>query len=407
MKHIFKSYGCLLATLLFMPLLQAQLLPSVTQGQGIVLIEDLMPLCKSNHTTPLGYISSTDGKVWMVPTDSTLLHAPILYDLYNQCNGFMPLTLSSVSTSNVPVTTIDEDGEVITGFLFADNYFEFYINGILIGVDAVPFTPFNSSIVKFKVKRPYTIAVKLVDWEEHVGLGSEIQNANTKYHAGDGGFIAQFSDGTVTDATWKTQCFYIAPLASPDVVTELASGVHSTAGVTTNPPFEDKCYGLHYEIPMDWTSPAYDDASWPNAFLYTAAQVTNQAAYTNFANDAWKNANFIWSSNLILDNVVLTKKTVGGETLASDITNEKVDVQISNPFTDKLVLHTNQNISKATIALINTTGQIVAHWSDENISANESHVIPLGNVEIAAGFYILNISNQYCHYSIKLYKAHQ
>jgi hypothetical protein len=38
--------------------------------------------------------------------------------------------------------------------LVADNYFELYING-MIGVDATPFTPFNSHMVRFRVKRPY------------------------------------------------------------------------------------------------------------------------------------------------------------------------------------------------------------------------------------------------------------
>jgi hypothetical protein len=36
--------------------------------------------------------------------------------------------------------------------LVADNYFELYING-MIGVDATPFTPFNSHMVRFRVKR--------------------------------------------------------------------------------------------------------------------------------------------------------------------------------------------------------------------------------------------------------------
>ena len=56
----------------------------------------------------------------------------------------------------MPIVEIDKDGEVVTGFIIADNYFQLYVNGKLVGVDAVPYTPFNSSIVRFRVKRPYT-----------------------------------------------------------------------------------------------------------------------------------------------------------------------------------------------------------------------------------------------------------
>ena len=103
---------------------------------------------------------------------------------------------------------IDADGEVITGFIVADNYYEIYVNGKLVSVDNTPYTPFNSAIVKFKVKRPYTLAFLLVDWDEHLGLGMEVfpvpvTPKTIKYYPGDGGLIAKFSDGTVTDARGK------------------------------------------------------------------------------------------------------------------------------------------------------------------------------------------------------------
>ena len=82
--------------------------------------------------------------------------------------------MSEVDLNKVPVVEVDKDGEVVTGFMVADNYFELYINGKLIGVDATPFTPFNSHVVRFRVKRPYTIAVLGQDWEFKLGLGVEI-----------------------------------------------------------------------------------------------------------------------------------------------------------------------------------------------------------------------------------------
>ena len=45
-----------------------------------------------------------------------------------------------------------------------------------------------------------TYALKAVDWEERLGLGMETSRGND-WHAGDGGLLARFSDGTVTDST--------------------------------------------------------------------------------------------------------------------------------------------------------------------------------------------------------------
>lgn len=46
------------------------------------------------------------------------------------------------------------------------------------GVDPIPYTPFNSSFVKFKAKRPIKYAIKLIDWEENLGIGSELNGGN-------------------------------------------------------------------------------------------------------------------------------------------------------------------------------------------------------------------------------------
>ena len=150
-------------------------------------------------------------------------------DLYNQCTHVTPASIKDVNIDSVPIVEIDSNGEVITGFIFADNYFELYVNGYLVGVDAIPFTPFNSSVVRFRVKRPITYAIRLVDWEENLGLGSESSRGN-KYHAGDGGFVASFSDGTVTDTSWKAQTFYAAPIDSPTNV-RIVGNIRDTSKV--------------------------------------------------------------------------------------------------------------------------------------------------------------------------------
>lgn len=289
----------------------------------------------------------------------------------------------------MPTTVIDAQGEVITGYLFSDNYFELYINGILVGVDAIPFTPFNSSVVKFKVSKPYTIAIKLVDWEENLGLGSEIQSASSLYHPGDGGFIAQFSDGTVTDASWKAQTYYIAPIEDLKAIKELSNGIRSTSTATVTPACNANCYGVHYEIPNNWQSVNFNDSLWPNASLYTAAQVTNQPAYTNFASTAWSKASFIWSSNLILDNVVLTRKTVNATNLSHEIRRSD-RLKITNPIGNQLQIHCNQDLTNVNLVLTNLMGQTIVKWENQELKSSEP--LTLETRSLSAGIYMLNIA---------------
>ena len=61
--------------------------------------------------------------------------------------------------SESDIVIVNPDGAVFTAYVFADNYFEMYINGIPVGKDAVSFTAFNSSIIRFKAKKPFTISV--------------------------------------------------------------------------------------------------------------------------------------------------------------------------------------------------------------------------------------------------------
>ncbi len=220
-----------------------------------------------------------------------------------------------MSATNVPVVDIDPDGEVITGYIVADNYFELYVNGKLVAVDAIPYTPFNSVIVKFKAKRPITYAFKLVDWDEHLGLGMELFGGNP-WHPGDGGLIARFSDGTVTDSSWRVQSFYIAPLNAPNEVVERGN-VHDTTALgrvhphAKKPNCQDQCYAVHYAVPANWAAHSFDDSKWPRAYEYTDEDigVTNLPAYTRYP-ELFEGARWIWTVNLVFDNLVIARKTV-------------------------------------------------------------------------------------------------
>lgn len=302
----------------------------VTQGLAQKMIAETINKCdytnpKMNvRASPVAQITALDGTVLTVPAETALQKGigPIAHDLYNECKQITPPNSAAVSTANVPVIEIDRDGEVITGFITADNYWELYINGTLVSVDPIPYTPFNSGIVKFRVKRPYTIAILGVDWEERMGTGFEEfpmpRSERTRdWYIGDGGIIARFSDGTVTDSTWKAQTFYIAPLGDPMVVVERGH-VHDTPlsggrahPFARNPGCEARCYGIHYPIPANWMSPRFNDRYWPRAWEFTDQEigVTNFPAYTRYP-ELFEGARWIWSQNLVLDNVVIARKTV-------------------------------------------------------------------------------------------------
>lgn len=291
---------------------------SVTQGAATVVTQNLLD-CRGGRVSGVGTITSTDDNVWTVPAETNYTTAEYASDLFNQCSGVMLANSGAVNLNAVPIKEVDTDGEVITAYIFADNYFELYINGTLIAVDPVPFTPFNSNVVRFRVKRPFTIAMKLVDWEENLGLGSE-DNRGMAYSPGDGGLVATFHDASanvvaVTDNQWKAQTFYIAPIKDLNCLKEdgqkrLSDGCDES-GTNSGSNF----YGVHYALPDGWMNVNFDDSAWPSATTYTnqTVGVDNKQAYTNFtdlfdAPDA--DAQFIWSTNLVLDNEVIVRYTV-------------------------------------------------------------------------------------------------
>jgi len=177
--------------------------PSFTKGVAKTINTGLIDCGRRSRNSAVGEITSEDGLKWIVPANTAFETATKATDLYNECGGTELDDVSELKLNDVPVADVG-GSEVVTAYIFADNYFELYINGKLVAVDPVTFTPFNSNVVRFKVDRPFTAAVKMVDWEETLGLGVESGRGN-KYHPGDGGLVAQFQDAdgktiAITDA---------------------------------------------------------------------------------------------------------------------------------------------------------------------------------------------------------------
>jgi hypothetical protein len=256
----------------------------------------------------VGEVTSSDGKTWTVPL--TVEEGPFAVDYYNDCNG--PGEDLDYA-SKLKTVVIDPDGVEITAFIHADNYFELSVNGTFVGRDSIGMVPFNTAVVRFRARYPMTYAIKAVDWETHQGVGLEYANFNV----GDAGFIAWFSDGNRTSADWRIETFYIAPLDDPSCVRVTPQGRDSTfCSQATRPNCALKeplklCQALHFPVPADWKSPRFNDSRWAMATTWPPAVVTDDVSYTRVTK-IFGDAEFIWTKNLKLDNLVLARYAAKG-----------------------------------------------------------------------------------------------
>jgi hypothetical protein len=253
-----------------------------------------------------GIVVSTDGKEWVVP--GPVADGPFAVDLYNDCTmaGDNPEWEKQLEE-----VVIDKDGVDITGFIFADNFYELYVNGRIVARDSIGMTPFNSTVVRFRAKYPMTYAIKAIDWETRHGLGMEYQ----PYNIGDGGFIAYFSDGNGTHADWRAETFYIAPLDDPQCVRTKGGRDSSFCSQAVRPACAqskpESCMAVHFPIPDGWTMPGFKDSAWPHAIVWRPIEVSFYRAYVNYAK-RFGDAEFIWTRNIRLDNLVLARYTARG-----------------------------------------------------------------------------------------------
>ena len=266
------------------------------------------------RTGLMGELTDDNGNVWFVP--GPVAGGDVNVDVYNDCTSSGD---NADFESELETQVIDEDGEEITAYLFADNYYEFYVNGEFAGRDAVNFTTFNSHAARFQAEYPITYAALLVDWEEYNGIGMEERDG---YHIGDGGFIATFSDGNLTSEDWVCRTFYVSPLDDASCLAIDENGnVDSSAcpssdqevGCRSDDP-ENTCQAFISELPENWMSSEYDDSGWLPASTYTADDVTNANGFRDYEDTLFADADFIWTSNLNLDNLVVCRATVEGPT---------------------------------------------------------------------------------------------
>ncbi|MBE7494309.1 MAG: YHYH protein [Verrucomicrobiaceae bacterium] len=163
--------------------------------------------------------------------------------------------------------------------VYADNWFMLYVNGRLVAVDSIQFTPHNVVSVDFLPEYPMTIAALAKD-NADPKTGMEYGTS-----IGDAGLCIKFADGTVTNATWKAKNFFHGPVNSD----------------TANPKV------IQEPLPANWWATDFDDSTWKNAKEYTVEEVDPKQPY--FDND-FEGAKFIWTDDIALDNTVIFRTKV-------------------------------------------------------------------------------------------------
>ena len=175
---------------------------------------------------------------------------------------------------------------IVNGQVFADNFFKLWVNGKLVATDPIEFTPHNVVGVKLAEDYPIVYAIKAVDFA-HPQTGLEYNHTRI----GDGGLIAKFSDGTVTGPHWRCRKFSWGPV---------------DRSCLQQVPERD-CQVKNDPIPENWIAQGFDDSGWKQTVIHSESAVRPHGDYYDYD---WKGAEFIWTSDLEIDNVVLCRLRV-------------------------------------------------------------------------------------------------
>lgn len=163
--------------------------------------------------------------------------------------------------------------------VYADNWFMLYVNGELVAVDSIKFTPHNVVTFDILPEYPMTIAVLAKDnADPATGLeyGSSI---------GDGGFCLKIGDEIVTSRAWKAKSFFHGPVG----------------GDVLRPTVR------HEPLPDQWWTPNFDDSTWPPAFEFSHEQVNPKPV---FKDHDFAGSTFIWTKDLALDNTIIFRTRI-------------------------------------------------------------------------------------------------
>lgn len=192
----------------------------------------------------------------------------------------------------------------VTGEVWVDNWFRLSINGKPLLEDSVPITTersFNAERFEFRADLPMTIAIELRDFMENQ-TGLEYIGSG-RQQMGDGGAIAQFSETSsgkllaATDGDWRCLVVQSAPADA-----SCAREKHPDIS-------KPDCAQTSADVPDNWTSPDFDDSSWPKATVHSARDVGPKDGYDRIKWD--RSAKLIWGPDLKKNNILYCRTAVG------------------------------------------------------------------------------------------------
>ncbi|MBH0130085.1 hypothetical protein [Salinibacterium sp. NK8237] len=200
----------------------------------------------------------------------------------------------SATTETAEASEATAELQEFTADVWADNWFEMYVNGELVGEDSVPITTersFNKETFTFTASYPLTIAIEAKDFKEtdsgieYIGLANQ--------QMGDGGLIAQVTDASgsvvaATDGSWESLVIQRAPLDT---------SCENAADPDTACTFEVT------DVADDWFATDFDSSSWTSAGVFSAAEVSPKDGYDEVSWDS--SAELIWGTSLTQDNTIL------------------------------------------------------------------------------------------------------
>lgn len=209
----------------------------------------------------------------------------------------LPATLAALL-----ITTGALHAETYMADVWADNWFELRVDGVQVAEDSVPITTersFNAESFSFEAEKPFVLGLVAKDFKEN-DTGLEYIGSR-RQQMGDGGVILQILNASgktavVSDEAWQCLVIHTAPL---DKSCEDESNPVAGTGA---------CGFDASDAPSGWDSAGFDATDWPQADIYTAAQVDPKMGYDDI--DWVGTAKFIWGPDLEQSNTVLCRLTV-------------------------------------------------------------------------------------------------
>eukprot|EP01084_Bolivina_argentea_P026574 49417_1 len=200
----------------------------------------------------------------------------------------------------------------IEGWIYVDNWFEFYFNGEKVATDPISFKPQNAVKISFNapISGLYSFAIYAKDFADDI-TGLEYNNTCL----GDGGIRISLSDGTVSNTDWK--CF----IAMQGPINPIECGINNDC--TTK---GSQCIVQYNETPICWNQTICDmsNLDWMNATEYIDERQQSEKQ-KNVDNDVFDcgdiecahpmninwtqygQSKFIWSSDLDYHNRIICR----------------------------------------------------------------------------------------------------